>query len=239
MIEKHGVDLRVNTRARADELIKGNYVEVVLSTGVKARVPEIEGIDHPMVLSYEDVIGKGKAVGRRVAIIGAGGIGFDVAEFLTTPEGPPESQDIDAFLGAWGVDKTVSAAGGLQRPVPEKIGREVYLLQRKTTAHGRNLGRSTGWIHRLTIQKRNVHTIGDVTYRKIDDKGLHITVDGEDRLLEVDNVVVCAGQEPNRDLHAALTKAGVTSQLIGGAEEAIELDASRAIDIGTRLAARV
>ena len=239
MIEKHGVDVRVNTWAEANELIKENYVEVVLSTGVKARAPKIEGIDHPMVLSYEEVIGQGKAVGQRVAIIGAGGIGFDVAEYLTTPEGPPESQDIDAFLGAWGIDKNVATAGGLKRPVPEKIAREVYLLQRKTTMHGRNLGRSTGWIHRLTIEKRNVHTIGGVTYRKIDDHGLHITVDGEDRLLEVDNVVVCAGQEPNRDLHGALTTAGISSHLIGGAEEAIELDASRAIDIGTRLAARV
>ncbi|MGB1547750.1 MAG: FAD-dependent oxidoreductase, partial [Alphaproteobacteria bacterium] len=199
-------------------------------------VPEIEGIDHPMVLSYEEVIEKKKPVGRRVAIIGAGGIGFDVAEFLTTPEGWKESQDADAFFGAWGVDKTVSTPGGLKPPEPEESPREVYFLQRKTTAHGRNLGRSTGWIHRLTIHKRKVHTIGGVTYRKIDDQGLHITVDGEDRLLEVDNVVVCAGQEPNRDLHNALTKAGVTSHLIGGAEEALELDARRAIDIGTRLA---
>ena len=237
MIEKHGVDVRLNTRAEVNELVKNNYVEVILSTGVKARQPEIEGIDHPMVLSYEDVISQEKSVGQRVAIIGAGGIGFDVAEFLTTPEGPPESQDIDAFLGAWGVDKNVATAGGLKEPVPEMIAREVYLLQRKTTMHGRNLGRSTGWIHRLTIQKRNVHTIGGVTYRKIDDHGLHITVDGRDRCLEVDNVVVCAGQEPNRDLHDALIKAGVSSHLIGGAEEAIELDASRAIDTGTRLAA--
>ncbi|MCE2509823.1 MAG: NADPH-dependent 2,4-dienoyl-CoA reductase [Alphaproteobacteria bacterium] len=238
MIEKHGVDVRLNTHASSEELIKGNFVEVVLSTGVKARVPEIEGIDHPMVLSYEEVIEKKKPVGQRVAIIGAGGIGFDVAEFLTTPEGWKESQDADAFFGAWGVDKTVNTPGGLKPPEPEKSPREVYLLQRKATTHGRNLGRSTGWIHRLTIQKRKVHTIGGVTYRKIDDQGLHITVEGEDRVLEVDNVILCAGQEPNRDLHDALERAGVSSHLIGGAEEALELDARRAIDIGTRLATR-
>lgn len=239
MLEKHGVDVRLNSRAEAGELISGNYVEVVLSTGVKARVPEIPGIDHDMVLSYEDVIAGKKKIGPRVAVIGAGGIGFDVAEYLTTPEGPAESQNIDAFFGAWGVDKDVKNAGGLTKPVPEKISREVYLLQRKTTAHGKGLGRSTGWIHRLTLQKRGIHMLGGVTYRKVDDKGLHITADGEDRLLEVDSIVVCAGQESNRDLYNALNEAGVSATLIGGAEEASELDARRAIDFGTRLATAV
>jgi len=239
MLEKHGVDVRLNSRAEAGELISGNYVEVVLSTGVKARVPEIPGIDHDMVLSYEDVIAGKKKIGPRVAVIGAGGIGFDVAEYLTTPEGPAESQNIDAFFGAWGVDKDVKNAGGLTKPVPEKIAREVYLLQRKTTAHGKGLGRSTGWIHRLTLQKRGIHMLGGVTYRKVDDKGLHITADGEDRLLEVDSIVVCAGQESNRDLYNALNEAGVSATLIGGAEEASELDARRAIDFGTRLATAV
>ncbi|MEW5704751.1 MAG: NADPH-dependent 2,4-dienoyl-CoA reductase [Pseudomonadota bacterium] len=240
MLAKHGVNVRLNTPATSGELLSGNYVEVILSTGVKARRPAISGIDHPMVVSYEDAILHPGKIGRRVAVIGAGGIGFDVAECLSTPEGPSESQNVDVFLGAWGVDRKVAAAGGLRKPEAEKIPREIYLLQRKATPHGKGLGRSTGWIHRLTLQKRGIHMLGGVAYRKIDDRGLHIaTADGAEKVLEVDNVVLCAGQEPNRELHGALTKAGVSSHLIGGAEEALELDARRAIDLGTRLAARL
>ncbi len=239
MLEKHGVDVRLNRRVEAEELLSGNYIEVVLSTGIKPRVPDIEGIDHPIVLSYTDVIEGKKEAGSRVAILGAGGIGFDVAEYLTTPEGPPESQDIDAFFGNWGIDKAVAHGGGLAEPASKKAAREIYLLQRKTTPHGRGLGRSTGWIHRTTLKKRGIYEIGGVTYRKIDAKGLHITVDGEDRLLEVDNVVLCAGQEPNRDLYDALKQAGLSATLLGGAEKAMELDAANAIAGGTRRAATV
>jgi len=239
MLEKHGVDVRLNHRVKADELRSGNYIEIVLATGIKPHVPKIEGIDHPIVLSYTDVIEGKKEIGSRVAILGAGGIGFDVAEYLTTPEGPPESQNIDAFFGTWGVDKAVTHGGGLAEPATKKAYREIYLLQRKTTPHGRGLGRSTGWIHRTTLKKRGIHKIGGVTYRKIDKHGLHIAVDGEDRLLEVDNVVVCTGQEPNRDLYDALRHAGLSATLLGGAEKALELDAATAIADGTRRAATV
>jgi 2,4-dienoyl-CoA reductase (NADPH2) len=235
-----GIDLKLNARATAAELIDGGYDEVILATGVTPRRPAIEGIDHAKVLSYVDVLWDRKPVGKRVAIIGAGGIGFDVAEFLTHANGPgdPANPDIQAFLAEWGIDSDISTAGGLTGNGPKMTSaRQIYLCQRTPGRFGSTLGKSTGWAIRAGLQLKGVEMIGGVQYRRIDDAGLHVTVDGEERVLEVDNVVVCAGQESLRDLQADLESAGVTVRLIGGAEEAGELDALRAIEQGTRLAA--
>jgi 2,4-dienoyl-CoA reductase (NADPH2) len=211
---------------------------VVLASGVSPRKPEIKGIDHPMVISYLDVLLRKKEVGKQVAIIGAGGIGFDVAVFITHGE-VPTSLDTDAFLKEWGVDKSYQVRGGLSPDgfQPHASGRKVFLLQRKTTKIGQTLGKTTGWIHRLALKVRNVVMINGVTYQKIDDQGLHITVRDKDRLLEVDTVIICAGQEPLRDLQRELESKGMPIHLIGGAENTLELDAKSAIDQGARLAA--
>jgi 2,4-dienoyl-CoA reductase (NADPH2) len=188
------------------------------------------------VLSYIDVLLHGKPVGERVAIVGAGGIGFDVAEFLTSDLGSTEAH-IDAFLAEWGVDKTMAAVGALKDAHDTPPLREVWLLQRKPGKHGAGLGLSTGWVHRLQIQKKNIQLLGNVTYQRIDDQGLHVLVGNEARTLDVDHVVICAGQEPLRDLEADVKAAGIPVHLIGGAELAVELDAKRAINQGVRLAA--
>jgi 2,4-dienoyl-CoA reductase (NADPH2) len=239
-LELHQVELHLGHRASVDELVAGGFDEVVLATGVTPRVPEIEGIDHAKVLSYVDVLWRGAEVGRRVAIMGAGGIGFDVAEFLGHEGGPadPENPDIDSFLKQWGIDPESKIAGGLDPAGGHMHSpRDIFLLQRKTTKLGRGLGKTTGWVHRLTLMNKGVTMIGGVSYDKVDDGGLHITVDGEARVLEVDNVVVCAGQEPQRELHDGLVAAGVNVHLIGGADVAAELDAQRAIAQATELAA--
>ena len=238
-LELHQAELRLNCRASAAELIAEGFDEVVLATGVTPRRPDIEGIDHAKVLSYVDVLLHKRPVGRRVAIMGAGGIGFDVAEFLSHEGGAedPEHPDIGRFLEAWGIDPEYTVPGGLKAGGGEMHSpRELYLLQRKTSKHGRGLGKTTGWVHRLVLQKKNVVMIGGVTYRRIDDRGLHITVADQERVLEVDNVVVCAGQEPLRDLYDALVEAGVPTHIIGGAAEAVELDAQRAIAEAWKLA---
>ncbi len=235
-----GVDVRLNHRAAAAELIDGGYDEVILATGVTPRIPNIDGIDHPMVATYADVLLKGRPVGRRVAIIGAGGIGFDVAEYVTHEGGPadPAHPDIDTYLEEWGIDPTYAVPGALKPEGPHMHSpREVHLLQRKTTRLGRGLGKTTGWAHRAVLQYRNVHMLGGVEYRRIDDAGLHVTVDGEPRLLAVDTIIVSAGQESRRDLQQDLENAGVTVHLIGGADVAAELDAERAIGQAVRLAA--
>ena len=240
-IELHGVDLRLDTHANADELAQ-RFDVVVLATGVTPRRPPIAGIEHPKVLSYVDVLLRGAPVGRKVALVGAGGIGFDVAEFLGHAEGDSPSLDIDAFLAEWGVDRSPAARGGL---VPARApradhahgAREIYLLQRKVSKPGEGLGKTTGWIHRATLKRRGVHMFGGVTYERIDDAGLHITNGNESRVLAVDNVVICAGQEPLRELEAPLRERGIEVHLIGGADVAAELDAKRAIDQGARLAA--
>jgi len=246
MLEKNGVDLRLNTRVTADDLKAGGFDEVVLATGVVPRTPDIEGIDHPKVIGYLDALLERRPVGRKVAIIGAGGIGFDVAEFLVH-QGPSPSLDIQEFMREWGVDLTVQHRGGVQgmKPVIPPPAREIYLLQRKPSKVGKNLGKTTGWIHRTSLKKRNVQMIPGVTYRRIDDQGLHITVtpkgaeQGEDRLLPVDTIVICAGQEPLRDLQGDLEAAGLPVHLIGGADVAAELDAKRAISQGAHLAAAI
>ncbi|NCN72350.1 MAG: FAD-dependent oxidoreductase, partial [Betaproteobacteria bacterium] len=206
-----------------------------LATGVSPRTPPIDGIDHPKVLGYLDVLRDKKPVGKTVALIGAGGIGFDTAEFLLH-EGVSPSLDKAKFFAEWGVDTTYAERGGLKAAHIEASPRKVYLLQRKASKVGEALGKTTGWIHRTSLKNRHVDMLSGVTYRKIDDAGLHITVNGEERTLAVDNVVVCAGQEPQRELQAQLQAAGIAVHLIGGADKAEELDAKRAIKQGLELA---
>jgi len=239
-LELLGVELKLRTEARA-EALAGQFDEVVLATGVHPRRPPLAGLDHPKVLSYVDVLLRGAPVGRSVAIIGAGGIGFDVAEFLTREEGHAASLDIDTFAREWGIDLTLTARGGLlsTHGQPASARREVWLLQRKASKLGEGLGKSTGWIHRTELRRRGVRMVPGASYERIDDAGLHLTVDAEPRVLGVDHIVVCAGQEPARELLAPLAALGVTAHLIGGADVATELDAKRAIAQGAELAARL
>ncbi|MEU8586053.1 NADPH-dependent 2,4-dienoyl-CoA reductase [Streptomyces sp. NPDC048664] len=233
-LAQHGVDVRLNTRVAAGDL--ADHDEVVVATGVAPRVPEIPGIDHPSVVGYLDVLRDGAPVGERVAVLGAGGIGFDVAEFLTDP-GDKASEDPATYFRSWGVDMDYRAPGGLTAPARPAPPRQVHLLQRKTSKVGAGLGKTTGWIHRTELKHRGVTMVPGVTYDRIDDAGLHISVDGVSRLLEVDTVVLCTGQEPTRGLYEDLLAAGRTPHLIGGADVAAELDAKRAIKQGTELAA--
>ncbi|MFJ6719306.1 FAD-dependent oxidoreductase [Streptomyces sp. NPDC091259] len=230
----HGIDLRLNTHADV-ETLRG-YDEVVVATGVTPRTPDIEGVDHPDVVTYLDVLRDGAPVGERVAVVGAGGIGFDVAEFLTD-SGEGASQDPAVYFRHWGVDTAYTGQGGLVAPERPAPPRRVHLLQRKTTKVGAGLGTTTGWIHRAELKHRGVVSVAGATYDRIDDEGLHITVDGEQRLVPADTVVLCTGQEPRRDLYEELRAAGVDAHLIGGADVAAELDAKRAIRQGTELAA--
>lgn len=235
-LELGGVALRLGHRVEAAQLIEGGYDEIVLATGIRPRVPAIDGVDHPKVLGYLDVLQGDRPVGERVAIIGAGGIGFDVAEYLTHA-GDSGALAPRKFYAEWGIDTDYAQAGGLAQPQAEPSPRRVHLLQRKSTKVGDQLGKTTGWIHRTSLKARSVAMGSGVAYERIDDTGLHITVDGQPQLLEVDNVVLCAGQEPQRELHAALSAAGCSVHLIGGADVAAELDAKRAIVQGTTLAA--
>ncbi|WP_374592507.1 FAD-dependent oxidoreductase [Aquabacterium sp.] len=235
-IELTGVSARYNTRVSADDLVKGGFDEVILATGVAPRTPAIEGVNHPKVLSYLDVLRDKKPVGQTVAVIGAGGIGFDVSEYLTH-EGESPSLNITKFNEEWGIGSTDTHRGGLAQPHAPKPARQVYLLQRKSSKVGDGLGKTTGWIHRTALKNRNVQMLAGVTYNKIDDAGLHITYDGKDQVLPVDNVVLCAGQEPLRELQAGLEAAGLKVTLIGGADVAAELDAKRAIKQGIEVAA--
>jgi 2,4-dienoyl-CoA reductase (NADPH2) len=228
-----GVELRLNTRASV-EALRG-FDGVVLATGVTPRALSIPGSDHAKVLSYVDVVLQGKPVGKRVAIIGAGGIGFDVAEFLIQPA-PSSTTDIARWSREWGVDQTYANRGGLAQSAPEAAEREVWLLQRTPGTPGKRLNKTSGWVHRAALKMKNVTMLGGVGYERIDDAGLHITIDGKPQVLDVDNVVICAGQEPRRDLHAGLQAANIDVHLIGGADVAAELDAKRAIEQGTRLA---
>ncbi|OJA36741.1 oxidoreductase [Burkholderia ubonensis] len=235
-IELRGVDLRLDTRATAELLLQGGFDEVVLATGIVPRVPPIDGIGHPKALGYLDVLRDGKDVGRSVAIVGAGGIGFDVAEYLTH-SGAGASLNPERFFAEWGVDPAYGDAGGLREPQPEPAPRQVQLLQRKTSRVGDQLGKTTGWIHRAALKARGVRMSSSVTYRRIDDDGFHVAIDGVEQTLPVDNVVICAGQEPLRELAEQLQAAGRAIHLIGGVCEAAELDAKRAIQQGTTLAA--
>ncbi|MBA4112522.1 MAG: 2,4-dienoyl-CoA reductase [Verminephrobacter sp.] len=234
-IELTGVKLQLGRKVSAQDLLGEGYQHVVLATGIVPRTPEIEGVHHPKVLSYLDVLREKKPVGKTVAVVGAGGIGFDVSEYLLH-EGTSPSLDAAKFFAEWGVDTTGAARGGLKEAHLGTIPRKVYLLQRKTSKVGEGLGKTTGWIHRTSLKNRNVEMIPGVNYRKVDDAGLHITVDGKDMVLPVDNVILCAGQDPQRALQAELLAAGCTVHLIGGADKAAELDAKRAIWQGTELA---
>ncbi|WP_128378159.1 NADPH-dependent 2,4-dienoyl-CoA reductase [Streptomyces cavernae] len=233
-LQLHGVDIKLGTRVSADGL--GEYDEIVLATGVGPRNPDIPGVEHPRVLGYLDVLRDGAPVGDRVAVLGAGGIGFDVAAYLTDG-GDRISEDPAAYFRQWGVDTDYRAPGGLTAPERPAAPRTVHLLQRKTSKVGAGLGKTTGWIHRTELAHRGVTMIPGVQYDRIDDAGLHITVDGRSQVLQVDTIVLCTGQEPHRDLYDELAAAGRTAHLIGGADVAAELDAKRAIKQGTELAA--
>lgn len=240
-LETTGVDVRLNTRVGVDDLAQGDYDEILLATGIAPRTPEIPGVDNPKVISYLDAILQRKPVGQKVAVIGAGGIGFDVSEFITH-EGEATSQNRDAFWKEWGIDGDLEARGGIAgiKAQPHPAAREVFLLQRKKTKVGDGLGKTTGWIHRTGLKNKNVQMLNSVEYLKIDDAGLHIRIaEGEPQVLPVDTVVICAGQDPLRELHDGLVAAGQTVHLIGGADVAAELDAKRAINQGSRLAAEL
>ena len=240
-LENTGVDVRLNTRVSADELAKGGFDEIILATGIVPRTPAIPGIEHPKVIGYLDAILERKPVGRRVAVIGAGGIGFDVSEYITH-DGVSTSLDREAFWKEWGIDLGLEARGGVAgiQAQPHAAAREVFLLQRKKSKVGDGLGKTTGWIHRAGLKNKNVQMLNSVEYLKIDDAGLHVSIaGGEPQLLPVDTVIVCAGQEPLRELHDGLVAAGQRVHLIGGADVASELDAKRAINQGSRLAAEL
>ncbi|WP_405009415.1 FAD-dependent oxidoreductase [Kitasatospora sp. NBC_01539] len=237
-LEAHGVDVRLSTTVTADDLADAGHDEIVVATGVTPRVPDIPGIDHPSVVGYLDVLRDEVPVGRRVAVIGAGGIGFDVAEYLTDPGTGPD-RDPAVFFAQWGVDTAHTTPGGLTAPVRTPAPRTVHLLQRKAGKVGAGLGKTTGWIHRTELKHRGVTMTAGAAYDLVDDAGLHLTLDGEKQVLPVDTVVLCTGQEPRRDLYDALRARGLAPHLIGGADVAAELDAKRAIDQGTRLAAAI
>jgi 2,4-dienoyl-CoA reductase (NADPH2) len=234
-LELLNVDVQLNTRVNVDDLNASDFDEVLLATGITPRTPAIEGIDHPKVLGYLDVLRDKKPVGKSVAVIGAGGIGFDVSEYLIH-DGESTSQNIEAFMREWGVDMNLEARGGIEgiEAQVSPAAREIFLLQRKTSKVGAGLGKTTGWIHRAGLQHKGVQMMPGCEYLKVDDDGLHIQVGDETKVLAVDNIVICAGQESERSLSEGLSK---PFQLIGGSDVAAELDAKRAIDQGTRVAA--
>jgi 2,4-dienoyl-CoA reductase (NADPH2) len=241
-LELTGVTLHLGHTATAAELAAGGYDAVVLATGVTARIPSIAGLDAPNVHLYGDVLLSRVEVGRRVAVIGAGGIGFDVSEFLTHAGAPDVAQSRAQWMREWGVGDPAVHRSGLLAPERAEIPREVYLLQRKPTRVGAGLGKTSGWVHRATLTQRGVQMLKGVNYEKIDPSGLHISFGekhADPRVLEVDDIVICAGQEPRRELLDELKATGVAVHLVGGADVAKELDAKRAIDQGTRLAAEL
>ncbi|NHB96275.1 NADPH-dependent 2,4-dienoyl-CoA reductase [Photorhabdus stackebrandtii] len=237
-LEIHHVDVRLNQTATAE--ILSDFDEVIIASGIVPRQLTIDGIHHEKVLSYLDVLRDKKNIGQSVAIIGAGGIGFDTAEYLSQPE-KSTSLDRTAFSEEWGIDQNLIHRGGLspEGPKPEPSPRKIYLLQRKPTKVGEGLGKTTGWVHRTSLHMRGVKMLNNMQYLKIDDQGLHISCNGEQSCLAVDNVVICAGQEPLRELYQPLQQAGKIVHLIGGADIAAELDARRAINQGTRLGLKI
>ncbi|WP_417689867.1 FAD-dependent oxidoreductase [Pseudidiomarina sp.] len=230
-----GVHVHLNSRQTAASLVAEKFDEVVLATGVVPRQVDFAGAEHPKVVGYLDVLRDHKKLGPKVALIGAGGIGFDVAEYITTEHSP--TLDAEEWNEIWGVDKAYAARGALTKPKAESTSREVWLLQRKTSKVGKGLGKTSGWVHRATLKKKGVQMLAGVTYKKVDDQGLWIEIDGNEQLLPVDNVVICAGQLPLRELQEELQQAGQSVHLIGGADVAAELDAKRAIRQGAELAA--
>ena len=231
MLAKYRVHVHLNTTASTEILLQGNFSSIIVATGVTPRKPAIEGIDHPKVVSYTDVLTGKVTPGKTVAIIGAGGIGFDVAMFLTRPESGDESA-LEHYMAEWGIDPSYRNRGGITTPRRDESPRQVWLLQRSKGKMGDKLGKTTGWAHRITLKNRGVKMTTDVRYDKITDEGLHATIKGEAVLIPADHIVVCAGQLPVQDLYAPLTRAGMQVTLIGGAREAGELDAKRAIEEG-------
>ena len=239
-IELHHVTVKLNTRVTPEDIKIGNFDEVILATGIKPRTLKIEGIDHPKVLDYIDVLKLKKSVGKRVAVIGAGGIGFDVSEYLTH-EGESTSLNIDAWLKEWGIDKTMKARSGIEGVTAEvhPSPREIFMFKRSKGKFGGNLGKTTGWIHRSTLKKKKVQFINNVQYTKIDDEGLHYVQNEEQKVLAVDTIVICAGQLPLKELLEPLEAAGIKAHVVGGADVAAELDAKLAINQACRLAAKI
>lgn len=239
-IELHNVTVKLNTRVSTDDLKKSDFDEIIIATGIKPRTPKIDGIEHEKVLSYLDVLKHKKPVGKRVAVIGAGGIGFDLSEYLLH-SGESTALNLDKWLEEWGIDKSIESRGGIagMKPNFEPGEREIFMFKRSKGKFGGKLGKTTGWIHRANLKKQNVKFINEVQYTKIDDVGLHYTQNEEAKTLEVDNVVICAGQTPFRDLFESLSDSGKKVHVIGGADVAAELDAKRAIDQGSRLAAKI
>lgn len=235
MLAKHHVEVKLNHLTNADELSKSGFDEIILATGISARSIKLTGSENPKVLSYLDVLRDKKPVGKSVAIIGAGGIGFDVAEYLLHSQS--STLDVKQWMQEWGVDPSFESKGGLLPPKPHSPARQIWLLQRSAGKPGARLGKTTGWIHRAALKMGGVQAWGDIEYVSIDDAGLHIKKDGVAQTLAVDNIIICAGQEPNRTLHQQLTDMGLKTHLIGGADVASELDAKRAIAQGAELAA--
>ena len=231
------IDLRLGTAPTADGIAGEGFDRVVVATGVTPRIPDLDGVDHSSVATYAEILTGQREAGNQVVILGSGGIGFDVAEFLVHHHGS-RPQAAAEFLAEWGVDPSLATAGGLSdwpADLPPRR-RTITMLQRKPSRPGAGLGVSTGWVLRSALARAGVTMIAGVAYRRIDDDGVHVTVDGEDRTIAADTVVLCTGQEPSRDLHTALAERGVDAVLIGGAEESAELDALRAIDQGMRVA---
>lgn len=239
-LELHHVSVKLNTKVTIENLQNSDFDEIVIATGIQPRDLKIEGINHPKVLSYIDVLKYKKTVGKRVAVIGAGGIGFDVSEYLSHT-GESTSQNIDAWLQEWGIDKTLQSRAGIEgmKPSFEKSPREIFMFKRSKGKFGENLGKTTGWIQRANLKKKNVQFIGEVDYQKIDDNGLHYAQNQENKILEVDNIIICAGQIPLKELYQPLVDLGKKVHVIGGADVASELDAKRAINQGARLAAEL
>lgn len=238
-IEKFDVELRLNERVGAETLADAHFDEVVVATGVTPKAPTIPGAEHPKVLSYLDVLA-GKPVGEKVVIVGAGGIGFDIAALLSHASNDDSATNVERFMVNWGVDMSLARPGGLNRsPHVEKSTRNITLLQRKRTKPGNSLGKTTGWIHIEALEKKGVTMFNSVKYERIDDIGLHTTVNNVARLFPADTIVICAGQEPNHQLADELQQIGKDVHLIGGALHCSNLDAKRAIDEGARLAARL
>jgi len=237
-LKLHNVKLILNKRVVKSDLEHSDFEEIIIATGISPRTPNIEGIDHSKVVSYLDVLKHKKQVGKRVAVIGAGGIGFDVSEFLLH-QGDSSTLDIDSWLAEWGIDKNIEARGGIAGVQPSfpSAKREIFMFKRSKGKFGGNLGKTTGWIHRANLKKQNVQFINEVQYTKIDDQGLHYTKGEQSKILEVDHVIICAGQTPLKELYTALESSGKNIHIIGGADIADELDAKRAIDQGCRLAA--
>ncbi len=234
----NNVEVKLGHRASVDELTGGDFDTVIVATGVTPRIPDIEGIDNDKVVSYLQVLRDDAPVGKTVAVLGAGGIGFDVSEFLSQ-SGTSATLEPQKFFNEWGIDRQYENAGGLMAPEREPAAREVTLLQRKHSKVGAGLGKTTGWIHRTELKNRGVTMIPGVTYRRIDDDGLHVTIDDTDQILNVDTIVVCTGQESQRELVDGLEQSGVDFHIIGGADVAAELDAKRAIKQGTEVAAEL